>query len=82
MLGKISANHALSDIYASFAKPVSSLMILQLPKSSNKVHAEDLKQIQEGAQQVLNENSCVLSGGHTMIGEDENPVIGFSKVLM
>ena len=80
LLGKISANHALSDIYASFAKPVSSLMILQLPKSSNKVHAEDLKQIQEGAQLVLNENSCVLSGGHTMIGEDENPVIGFSIV--
>ena len=62
LLGKISANHALSDIYASFAKPLSALMILQLPKSSHKVHSEDLKQIQEGAKLVLNENSCILSG--------------------
>ncbi len=80
LLGKISANHALSDIYASFAKPLSSLMILQLPKSSNNIHSEDLKQIQEGAKLVLNENSCILSGGHSMIGEDENPVVGFSIV--
>ena len=54
LLGKVSANHALSDIYASFAKPLSALMILQLPKSSQKVHSEDLKQIQEGAKFVLN----------------------------
>ncbi len=80
LLGKISANHALSDIYASFAKPLSALMILQLPKSSQSIHSNDLKQIQEGAKLVLNENSCLLSGGHTMIGEDENPVIGFSII--
>ncbi len=80
LLGKISANHALSDIYASFAKPLSALMILQLPKSSQSVHSNDLKQIQEGAKLVLNENSCLLSGGHTMIGEDKNPVIGFSII--
>ena len=53
LLGKISANHALSDIYASFAKPLSALMILQLPKSSQSIHSEDLKQIQEGAKLVL-----------------------------
>ena len=80
LLGKISANHALSDIYASFAKPLSALMILQLPKSSQSIHSNDLKQIQEGAKLVLNENSCILSGGHTMIGQDESPVIGFSIV--
>ena len=80
LLGKISANHALSDIYASFAKPLSALMILQLPKSSQKVHSEDLKQIQEGAKFVLNEHSCILSGGHTMVGQDDNPVVGFSIV--
>ncbi len=80
LLGKISANHALSDIYASFAKPLSALMILQLPKSSQSIHSEDLKQIQKGAKLVLNENSCILSGGHTMIGQDESPVIGFSIV--
>ncbi len=80
LLGKISANHALSDIYASFAKPLSSLMILQLPKSSNNIHAEDLKQIQAGAKLILNQSSCLLSGGHTMIGEDKNPVVGFSII--
>ncbi len=80
LLGKISANHALSDIYASLAKPLSALMILQLPKSSQNIHSEDLKQIQEGAKLILNDNSCILSGGHTMIGEDNNPVVGFSII--
>ena len=40
----------------------------------------DLEQIQEGAKLVLNKNSCVLSGGHTMIGQDDNPVVGFSII--
>ena len=57
LLGKISANHALSDIYASLAKPLSALMILQLPKSSQNIHSEDLKQIQEGAKLIFKENA-------------------------
>ena len=55
-------------------------MILQLPKSSNKIYEEDIKQVYHGAKFVFDQNSCELSGGHTMIGKDENPIIGFSVV--
>ncbi len=80
LLGKVSANHALSDIYSSKSKPLSASMILQLPKSSEKNYAEDIKQIYSGAKYIFDKNFCELSGGHTMVGEDINPVIGFSIV--
>ena len=80
LLGKISANHALSDIYASLSKPLTASMILQLPKSSEEIYAQDLDQIYSGARSVLESNSCKLTGGHTMIGEDKQPVVGFSII--
>ena len=36
LLGKISANHSLSDIYAVKSKPISAQMILQLPLSKTR----------------------------------------------
>ncbi len=79
-LGMISANHSLSDIYASGSKPVSAQMILQLPLASNEINSRDLNQVFSGAKDILQKNSCELSGGHTMIGEDDHPVIGFSVI--
>ena len=80
LLGKIAANHALSDIYAALSNPVSASIILQLPKCSQKLHSEDIKQVYLGAKFVLNKNNCKLLGGHTMLGEDDNPVVGFSVI--
>ncbi len=79
-LGIISVNHSLSDIYASGSKPISAQMILQLPFASNEIYNRDLKQIFSGAKSILIKNGCELSGGHTMIGEDDHPVIGFSVI--
>ncbi len=79
-LGMIAANHSLSDIYASGANPVSGQMILQLPIANSEIHIRDIKQIFSGANEIFKKNGCEISGGHTMIGEDDLPVIGFSII--
>ena len=78
LLGKISANHSLSDIFAVKSKAISAQMILQLPLSNPEINSRDLRQVLLGAQSVFNDNKCLLNGGHTMIGNDTDPIIGFS----
>ncbi len=79
-LGMISANHALSDIYSSGSYPISAQMILQLPSSNDEIHSRDIRQIYNGSKKIMDKNSCVINGGHTMIGQDYNPVIGFTII--
>jgi len=76
----ISANHALSDIYSSGSYPISAQMILQLPSSNDEIHSRDIRQIYNGSKKIMDKNSCVINGGHTMIGQDYNPVIGFTII--
>ena len=80
LLGKIAANHSLSDIIAAKSKALSAQMILQLPLSETEVHSRDLAQVLSGAKIILDNNECLLNGGHTMIGNDNDPVIGFSII--
>ena len=78
LLGKIAANHAISDIIAVNSKLISALMILQLPFSNSEINSRDLEQVTSGAREVFKLANCSISGGHTMIGKDKDPVIGFS----
>ncbi len=78
LLGKIAANHAISDIIAVNSKLISALMILQLPFSNSEINSRDLEQVTAGASDVFKLTSCSISGGHTMIGKDKDPIIGFS----
>ena len=80
LLGKIAANHAISDIIAVNSKLISALMILQLPFSNSEINSRDLEQVTSGATEVLKLAKCSISGGHTMIGKDKDPVIGFSVI--
>ena len=80
LLGKIAANHSLSDIFAVKSKAISAQMILQLPLSESNINSRDLRQVLLGAQSVFNDNKCLLNGGHTMIGNDKEPIIGFSII--
>ena len=80
LLGKIAANHAISDIIAVNSKLISALMILQLPFSNSEINSRDLEQVTSGATEVLKLANCSISGGHTMIGKDKDPVIGFSVI--
>ena len=78
LLGKIAANHAISDVIAVNSKLISALMILQLPFSNTEINSRDLEQVTAGANDVFKLTGCSISGGHTMIGKDKDPVIGFS----
>ena len=80
LLGKIAANHAISDIIAVNSKLISALMILQLPFSNSEINSRDLEQVTSGASDVFKLAGCSISGGHTMVGKDKDPVIGFSVV--
>ncbi len=76
VLGQISAEHALSDLFAMNARPHSALAIATLPYGAEAIVERDLLQIMSGAVAVLNENNCALIGGHTSEGAELS--LGFS----
>ncbi len=76
VLGQISAEHALSDLFAMNAKPHSALAIATLPYAAEGIVERDLLQIMSGAVAVLNQNNCALIGGHTNEGAELS--LGFS----
>jgi len=76
VLGQISAEHALSDLFAMNARPHSALAIATLPYAAEAIVERDLLQIMSGAVAVLNDNGCALIGGHTSEGAELS--LGFS----
>lgn len=65
VFGQISANHALSDVYAMGAQPHSALAIATIPHASEALVEESLYQLLAGALQVLQQAGATLIGGHT-----------------
>jgi len=78
LLGKIAANHSISDMVSVNSKITSAMMILQLPLSKTEINSRDLEQVLLGANEIFKTIDCPLIGGHTMIGKDKDPIIGFS----
>jgi len=76
ILGKIAANHALGDVWAMGAKPVSALALAVVPLMADRLVTEELTQLMSGAIEVLNESGCALVGGHTCEGPEL--ALGFS----
>jgi selenide, water dikinase len=70
VLGEITANHALSDIFARGGTPVSALAIAMLPVAAPAKVAEDLFQMMAGAKRALTGAGVELIGGHTSEGEE------------
>ncbi len=70
LMGRIAANHALSDLYASGAKPVSALAAITLPFSTADLLRRDLEQLLAGALHEFSVVDCALLGGHTMQGPE------------
>ncbi|MFK7730890.1 MAG: selenide, water dikinase SelD [Pseudomonadales bacterium] len=75
LMGRIAANHALSDLYACAAKPVSALAVVTLPFAGDRIVQRDLLQILAGALFEFSQVGCVLNGGHTLQGPELS--IGF-----
>jgi selenide,water dikinase len=63
--GRIAAANSLSDVYAKGGVPISVLQIVGFPKDS--VPLSVLREIFEGAAEVLKEADAVLLGGHSVV---------------
>ncbi|MFT6285316.1 MAG: selenide,water dikinase [Alcanivorax sp.] len=75
LMGRIAANHALSDLYASGARPLSALATVTLPFASPSIQERDLEQLLAGALHEFKSVACPLQGGHSLQGQELN--IGF-----
>jgi len=69
ILGKISAVHALSDVWAMGAKPLHALALCTVPLAAENLMEDDIADLLLGATDALKENGCQLAGGHTTEGE-------------
>lgn len=76
LLGRIGAVHALGDIHAMGARPHSALAIATVAHAAPHVMREALAQMMAGAEQTLQEESVILTGGHS--NEGTEPGFGLS----
>jgi len=82
LMGKIAANHALSDLYASGVRPGAAQALVTLPYASASLLQRDLYQLLSGALAVLAAADCPLSGGHSMQGPEAQLGFALTGVAM
>ncbi|WP_299586698.1 selenide, water dikinase SelD [uncultured Microbulbifer sp.] len=70
LFGRLAALHALSDLFAMHAQPVSAQILATLPTAAEEITQRDLQQLLAGAIYELNRHHCALSGGHTAEGAE------------
>ncbi|MFT6874437.1 MAG: selenide,water dikinase [Granulosicoccus sp.] len=70
ILGRIAALHALSDVVTVNAIPHSAQVLVCLPTATESISKRDLTQLMAGLVNALNEENCVLIGGHTTEGSE------------
>ena len=76
VFGRITANHALGDIYAMGGTPLSALAIATVPYGPDEKVEDDLYQLLRGGLDVLHEAGALLIGGHS--GEGAELALGFA----
>ena len=70
LFGRITAVHALSDIYAMGGEPRTALAFATIPIGTEKHMADDLTQLMSGALKTLSEDNVALIGGHSCEGSE------------
>lgn len=76
IFGKIAANHALGDLYATGARPLSALAIATVPWADPRIAEDDLFQLLSGSLSVFETEGVRLLGGHSK--EGDQMALGFS----
>lgn len=70
VMGRITAQHALSDLYAAGADPHSALAHVVLPFARPSIQQADLEPLLAGALSEFSQVGCRLLGGHTLQGSE------------
>ena len=70
VLGQLTVNHCLSDIFAMGGTAQTVMALVTLPYATDALQAETLYQLLSGAQAALAESKTFLVGGHTTEGPD------------
>lgn len=68
--GRISAHHALNDLFAMGAQPKFALAIATVPLMADRMMEEDLYQMMSGALDVFTAHGVDLVGGHSAEGSE------------
>ncbi len=76
IFGRIAAVHALSDIHAMGAEPLSAMALVGLAPGAADAMEEDLVWMLSGVLSVLDSERCTLVGGHTC--ETERASLGLA----
>ena len=69
LFARITALHALSDLYAMHAQPHSAQLQVQLPLLHERLQIRDMQQLLQGVRQELRQAGAELLGGHTLEAE-------------
>ena len=70
LMARITAIHALGDIWAMGAEPQAALAQITLPRMAPELQARTLAEVMAGAAQVFGAAGADLVGGHTSVGSE------------
>jgi selenide,water dikinase len=76
LMARISALHALGDIWAMGARPQAALVSVTLPRMSEALQARSMAGIMAGARAALTPAGAQIVGGHSSMGAEAS--IGFA----
>ncbi|MEM1129409.1 MAG: selenide, water dikinase SelD [Pseudomonadota bacterium] len=76
MMAKISAIHALGDIWAMGATPQAAFATIILPQASEMLQSRMITEITQAAAEVFSAHGADLAGGHSTLGTELS--IGFT----
>ncbi|MGB7263207.1 MAG: selenide, water dikinase SelD [Albidovulum sp.] len=70
LLARITAIHAMGDIWSMGARPQTALAQVILPRMSPQLQAETLREIMSAAAEAFGEEGADVVGGHTSLGAE------------
>ncbi|MCB2141680.1 MAG: selenide, water dikinase SelD, partial [Rhodobacteraceae bacterium] len=70
ILARITAVHALGDIWSMGARPQAALVQVILPRMAPRLQSETLREIMAGAAEVFAAEGADVVGGHTSLGAE------------